>query len=471
VREQKLYIGGEWISGSRTEQVHDRWSSEPVGIVHVATAEHARAAVSAASAALATGISIPERARILEAVSAQIASRAEEFARSITAETGKPITASRGEVLRSIGTFRLAAEEARRLPSETVPMDSTELGAGMIGFTIAQPRGIVAAITPFNFPLNLVAHKVGPAIAAGCAVLLKPSDKARLTAGLLVEAFEAAGTPPGFLNLVTGAPSEVVSPWQEDDRVAVVTFTGSSKVGWQLKATSPQKIHILELGSNTAMVVAGDADVDRAARDTVTAALSNSGQACVSLQRVYVFEGVADAYVEAVASKFREVSSGDPNLPETLVGPLVSDAELSRITSWLDEAVSGGARILVGGVVDGTVLAPTLVVDTQEHDRIVCEEVFGPVVTVVRVTGLDDAIQRVNDSRYGLNTSIYTKDLAMSLRFAREAEAGSVLVNVLPSFRADFMPYGGVKDSGQGREGVKYAIAELVEQKLVILSA
>ncbi|MGO1266214.1 MAG: aldehyde dehydrogenase family protein, partial [Microbacterium gubbeenense] len=360
--------------------------------------------------------------------------------------------------------------EAKRLPGEVVPMDAASVGDGMVGFTIPQPRGIVAAITPFNFPVNLVAHKIGPAIAAGCPVLLKPSDRTKVTAGLLTEAFIAAGLQPGFLNLVTGRPRDVVDPWQDDVRVAVITFTGSSRVGWELKRASPEKMHILELGSNTAMVVAADADLERAADATVSAALANSGQACVSLQRVYVESAAAERFLERVERKFEDVSTGDPNLPATVVGPLVADAEVERISSWIAQARAGGARVIVGGTVSGAVLAPTLIADVDAADKIVCEEVFGPVVSVVTVPDIDAAIAAVNDSKYGLNTSIFTSNLETSLRYARRAESGSVLVNVPPSFRADHMPYGGVKSSGQGREGVKYAVAELVEQKLVILN-
>lgn len=471
MREQKLYIDGIWVGTDIVDEIRDRWSGEVVGKVHRAGAKDAIAAVDAAHAALRRGFPVPQRATVLARTADYIAAHAEEFAQTIRAEIGKPITSARGEVARAVGTLQFAAEEARRLPSETVALDATEAGAGLIGFTLAQPRGIVAAITPFNFPLNLVAHKIGPAIAAGCPVVLKPSDRARLTAGLLVDAFIAAGVPAGQLNLVTGSPGDVVDSWQKDDRVAVVTFTGSSRVGWSLKSASPRKLHVLELGSNTAMVVAGDADIERAAQDTVTASLTNSGQACVSLQRVYVERAVADNYLESVKTKFESVSVGDPSLDETLVGPLVADTEVVRIDAWLKEAVARGARIIVGGEPQGSVLPPTLVAGVRADDRLIQEEVFGPVVAVTVVESLEEAIDLVNDSLYGLNTSIYTASLSGALTYARLAVAGSVLVNVPPSFRADHMPYGGVKNSGQGREGVKYAVAEMTEQKLVILSA
>lgn len=471
MREQKLFIGGAWVDTDTIQEVHDRWTGELIGTVHRASRHHAIQAVDAAAVALKCGFPVPQRAAVLAATAQYLTDHAEEFAQSITAEIGKPITASRTEVARAASTLQFAAEEARRLPSETVPLDATEAGGGLIGFTIAQPKGIVAAITPFNFPLNLVVHKIGPAIAAGCPVVFKPSDRTQLTAGLLIEAFVASGMPPGQLNLLTGTPADVVVPWQLDDRVAVVTFTGSPKVGWALKAASPRKLHILELGSNTAMVVAADADLERAARDTVTAALTNSGQACVSLQRVYVDSSVSERYLERVKMLFQAVPVGDPRLDGTLVGPLISDAEVARLDSWIAEAVATGARVVVGGEPQGSVLPPTLIADVRPEDRVVCEEVFGPVVTVTMVANLDEAINHVNNSLYGLNTSIYTASIANALDYARRAESGSVLVNVPPSFRADHMPYGGVKDSGQGREGVKYAVAEMTEQKLIILCA
>ncbi len=471
MREQKLFIDGGWIETNVVDEVNDRWTGELIGTVHRAGPEHAVRAVDAAAAALRRGFPIPQRAAVLARTAEHISEHAEEFAQSIRAETGKPITAARSEVARAVGTLQFASEEARRLPSETVPLDSTESGAGLMAFTIAQPRGIVAAITPFNFPLNLVVHKIGPAIAAGCPVVLKPSDRARLTAGLLVEAFAAAGIPPGHLNLVTGPPGEIVNEWQKDDRVAVVTFTGSSAIGWSLKAASPRKTHVLELGSNTAMVVMADADLERAAQDTVTAGLSHSGQACVSLQRVYVDRAIMEPYLAAVAGRFATVVCGDPRLDETLVGPLIADSEVARIDSWLREAVASGARIVIGGEPQGSIMPPTLITDVAPQERVVCEEIFGPVVVVSVVDSLDEAIDKVNDSMYGLNTSIYTSSIASALEYSRKAEAGTVLVNVAPSYRADHMPYGGVKDSGQGREGVKYAVAEMTEQKLIVLSS
>jgi len=470
-RDQLLYIEGVWVPGVSTRTVTDRWTGEAIGTVAVGDSRHARAAVDAAERAMRQRLGVPVRSRILAAVAAAVGARAEEFAAAITAETGKPITAARGEVGRAVETLTWAAEETKRLPGETVALDAVEAGANTLALTVAEPRGIAAAITPFNFPLNLVLHKVAPALAAGCAVVLKPSDKSVLVAGLLVDAFDRAGLPAGWLNLVTGTPPEVVDTWLDDPRVQILSFTGSSAVGWGIKARSPQKLHVLELGSNTAMVVADDADVERASADAITAALSNSGQACVSLQRIYVTRGVADRFLSRLAEKMATVPFGDPRADDTMVGPLITPRETERLTAWIASAVRDGARVVTGGdCVDG-VLQPTLLTDVRPSDALVCEEAFGPVLSVLVVDDVEEAVAGVNSSNYALNTSIYTSDIGSAMSYASRAEAGSVLVNMPPSFRADHMPYGGVKGSGQGTEGVKYAIDELLHHKLVVLKA
>jgi len=469
-REQLLLIDGAWVPGEGARDVADRWTGERIGSVAVASPAQATEAVDAAERALRAGFPTHARSGVLSRAAALVEERLEAFAECITAETGKPITAARTEAGRAATTLRFAAEESRRLPAEAVPLDALESGAGTLALTIAEPVGVVAAITPFNFPLNLVAHKIAPALAAGCPVVLKPAERTSLTAGLLAEVLLESGLPAGFLNVVTGEPIGIVRAWQDDPRVEVVTFTGSSRIGWMLKASSPRKTHILELGSNTAMIVAADADLDRAADAAATAALANSGQACISLQRLYVDASVADALTERIAARFRDAPTGDPRDPATVVGPLVDDVAVARVVDWVREAAEAGARIVTGGAAEGSVVLPTLVRDAPASARVVCEEVFGPVLTVVSVSDLDEAIRLANTSRYGLNTAIFTRDLTTALRYAREGQAGSVLVNIPPSFRAEHMPYGGVKESGQGREGVRYAVAEFTHQKLVALA-
>ncbi|MEU8633113.1 aldehyde dehydrogenase family protein [Amycolatopsis sp. NPDC048633] len=471
MREQALYIDGEWFTRPATADVRDPWDGSLAGTYAIGDADDATAAVTAARRALAEGLPPHRRAEILAAAADGVARRAEEFAGMLRAEAGKPITAARQEVQRAVTTLRLSAEEARRLPGEAVQMDAYPAGDGMLAFTVAEPLGVVAAITPFNFPLNLVAHKIGPALAAGCPVVLKPSERTPLTAGLLVEVLTEAGLPAGWLNLVTGDPGVIVPAWQHDERVAVISFTGSAAVGWQIKAGSPRKQHILELGSNTAMVIDSGADLGRAVAAAVASGYGFSGQACVSLQRLYVHESVVDEVLTRLAAAVQDLAVGDPGDEDTVVGPLISPEAKERVTAWVRGAVRDGARVVAGGGERSGVLEPTVVTDVPEGADLLCAEVFGPVVTVVPVKSVADGIAAANDSRFGLNAAIFTDDLANALAFSRRTEAGSVLVNVPPAFRADHMPYHGVKESGHGREGVKYAVESLVSPKLVILAA
>ncbi len=470
MREQNLFINGEWVPGADTFEVHDPFDQTLVGTVAVASPEQAAEAVTAAKNAMLTGWAPAKRADLMLTTSRLVAERSEDFAELLRSEAGKPIAAARVEVSRAVSTLRIAAEEARRLPAEAVQFDEISPGVTPVGFTIPQPFGVVAAITPFNFPLNLVLHKVAPALAAGCAVVLKPSERTPLTAGLLAETMAEAGLPAGWLNIVTGRPESIVPIWNEHPDVAVITFTGSAEVGWKLKAASPRKRHVLELGSNTAMVVAADADLRRAVDAVVTGGYTFSGQACVSVQRIYVEEPVAEEFTTLLAAAVEQLPVGDTKDPATVVGPVISDQARDRLESWIAEAVDGGARVATGGTLEGTCLRPTVLADVPASARVVCEEVFGPVVSIRSVGSVAEGIEEVNSARYGLNTAIFTSDLGSALQFAREAEAGSVLVNITPAFRADHMPYGGVKDSGQGREGVKYAIAELLDQRLVVLA-
>lgn len=471
MHSQQLFIDGQWVDGIDEFEVHDPYDGKLVARVAIASPEQAAYAVDAARRAMSTGWPAADRAELLLAASRRVMERAEEFAEQLRAEAGKPITAARGEVARAATTLRIAAEEARRLPSETVQFDELSPGVTPIGFTIPQPYGVVAAITPFNFPLNLVLHKVAPALAAGCAVVLKPSERTPLSAGLLAETLVEVGLPAGWLNVVTGRPAEIVPAWNSHPDVAVVTFTGSAEVGWQLKADSPRKRHVLELGSNTAMVVAADAELDRAVDAVVTGGYTFSGQACVSVQRVYVAEAVAEEFTGRLAEVVAKLPVGDTRDPATVVGPVVSQQARDRVVAWIEEAVAGGARLVTGGTLEGNCLRPTVLADVPADARVVCEEVFGPVVSIRTVSTVEEGITEVNSARYGLNTALFTNDLSAALTFATSAEAGSVLINITPSFRADHMPYGGVKDSGQGREGVKYAIAELLDQRLVVLNA
>lgn len=432
-------------------------------------AEAARA-VDRAQAAFQRGLPADVRSRVLARTVDLLEEAAEEIALLIRREVGKPATAAATEVARAVTTTRYASEEARRLPGERVPLEATAAGAGVLAVTVPEPRGVVAAVTPFNFPVNLVMHKVAPALAAGCPVVLKPSEKAPLCSYRIAELLAEAGLPDGWLELVHGPPEPIVDTWLADDRVAVLTFTGSAAVGWDLKARSPRKVHILELGSTSAMYVSRDADLELARRDALQAGFGYSGQACISLQRLYLDDAIAEGFLAALAEDVAALPAGDPADPAVVVGPLVTQAAADRVGSWIDEARGRGATVLAGGERDGSLVSPTLVLGARPDDKLMSEEVFGPVISAARVTGPDEAIERINDSRFGLNTSIYTRDIGAAMRFAGQVRSGTVLVNMPPSFRADHMPYGGVGDSGQGREGVRYTIAEMVEMKLVLLS-
>lgn len=470
MRNQDLLIDGLWLAGLDTFDVTDPFDGEVIGTAAVATPDHAKQAVDAARRAMGHPLSAVRRSEILARTAAIVTERREEFADQIRAEAGKPITAALAEVQRAITTLSVAAEEARRLPSETVQFDDTPDGRTVYGFTVPMPVGVVAAITPFNYPLNLVCHKVAPALAAGCAVVLKPSERTPLSSGLLAAAFIEAGLPAGWFNVVTGNPAEIVGVWSDHPDVAVVTFTGSAQLGWKLREASPRKQHILELGSNTSLIVDETADLARAVQAVVTGGFAFAGQACISVQRVYVHEAVKAEFVDRLVAAVSALPFGDPRDPNTVVGPLVSPEAAARVSSWVDQAVVDGATIGCGGAASGSVLEPTVLVDVPATSTVMCMELFGPVVSVRGITSVAEGVREVNDSPYGLNTAIYTSNIPAALAFVRGAEAGSVMINIGPTFRADHMPYAGVKESGLGREGVKYVIEELTDSRLVILA-
>ena len=464
-----LYINGEFEVVTRPVKCVNRWTGRDIGSYQRGGHEDAVRAVDAATTALGRPLSPSVRASIIDTVTQSLRAQQAPFAELITAEMGKPISASRAEVVRAIDTLTFSAEEAKRLTGEIVPLDATESGRDTMALTVFEPRGVVAAITPFNFPLNLLLHKVAPALAAGCPVVLKPSERTPLIAGEIVRLFHEAGLPAGWLNLVTGRPQEIVGAWQSDPRVSVVTFTGSSPVGNSLREKAPEKHHVLELGSNTAMVVSSRADIKRAATSATTAGFANSGQACVSLQRIYVVADVAEEFIRFLVENVKAIEAGDPYKDNTTVGPLASDAEVERLVLWIQEAVASGATVLTGGKSHGKYLEPTVLVEASELSKVMCQEVFGPVLSINIVDDLDEAIRRVNASDFGLNAGLFSDSLEEAMNFARKVDVGTVLVNMPPSYRADNMPYGGVKNSGTGREGVKYAMRDYAREKLVVL--
>jgi acyl-CoA reductase-like NAD-dependent aldehyde dehydrogenase len=464
--ERPLFIGGDWVETGDWLDVRSPYSGEIVGRVAKGGAAETRRAIDAAEAAMQEPLPGHRRAEILVKVVAGIARRHEEAARQICAEAGKPLKAARVEASRAMSTYTFAAVEARKLAGEMVPMDAAQAGEGKLAFTLRQPIGVVGAISPFNFPLNLVAHKLAPALAAGCAVVLKPASQTPLSALLLAELSEAAGLPPGWINVVVGSAAEIGDVLIGDDRVRAITFTGSGAVGWKLKERAPKKRVNLELGNATPVIVAADADLEAAAEKIAANAFSFAGQSCISIQRVYVEQAAYDDLLERLLPRVDALKVGDPADEETDVGPVIDDAARERILEWIRES---GGEVLTGGDVEGDLIRPTVIAHPRPHAKVSCEEVFGPVCTVTAVGSLDEAAELANGTRYGLQAGVFTTRIDAALRLAQALEFGGVTINEAPTFRTDQMPYGGVKDSGNTREGPRYAVRELTEERLVVI--
>jgi acyl-CoA reductase-like NAD-dependent aldehyde dehydrogenase len=467
--ERRLLIDGAWVETGDWLEVRSPYDGSLVGRVAKGGQVEARRAVDAAARAMAEPLPAHERAAILDRTARHVEERGEEIARTICAEAGKPMKAARIEAARALSTFTMAAVEARKLAGEVVPMDASPAGEGKVALTLRLPIGVVGAISPFNFPFNLVAHKVAPALAAGCAVVLKPASQTPLSALLLAELEEEAGLPAGWLNVVIGPAGEIGDVLVEDERVALITFTGSAGVGWKLRERAPRKRVNLELGNATPVIVAADADLDDVATRLATHAFSFAGQSCISVQRIYVERPAYDAFLERFLPRVDALVVGDPGDDTTDVGPLISKDDRDRVLEWVEEARSRGARILAGGDLDGELLRPTVVADAPPDAKVSCEEVFGPLCTVTPYDALDEAIALANGTRYGLQAGIFTRDAKSALHAARALAFGGVTVNEAPTFRADQMPYGGVKDSGNTREGPAYAVREMTEERLVVL--
>ena len=469
VPERRLLIDGEWVDTGEWVDVKSPYSGEPVGRVAKAGADDARRAIDAAETAMREPLPAHKRAEILVRVAGYLGKRHDEVARTISDEAGKPMKAARVEARRAMSTYTFAAVEARKLAGEVVPMDASQAGEGKLAFTLRPPIGVVGAISPFNFPLNLVAHKLAPALAAGCAVVLKPASQTPFSALLLAELETEAGLPPGWVNVLVGPASEIGDVLVEDERVKAITFTGSGPVGWKIAERAPRKRVNLELGNATPVIVTADADIELAAKAMAANAFSFAGQSCISVQRIYVEAPAYDHFVELFVPRVDELKLGDPADEETDVGPVIDEDARERILSWIEEARAGGARVLTGGDTDGELIRPTVLADAAPELQVSCEEVFGPVCTVNSVGSVDEAIELANGTRYGLQAGIFTADIKTALRAAQELEFGGVTINEAPTFRADQMPYGGVKDSGNTREGPAYAVRALTEERLVVI--
>jgi glyceraldehyde-3-phosphate dehydrogenase (NADP+) len=450
--------------------VRSPWDGREAGRVPDADAQAMEAAIAGAALAAPIVAAMPRhvRQRILRRTATLLHEQREQLARLMVAESGKPLQFARIEVDRAISTFSLAADEVTRPVGEVLPLDVTSAGEGYTALTTRRAIGIVAAIAPFNFPLNLVAHKLAPAIAVGNPVVLKAPPQAPLSAHELVRIIHEAGWPERALT-VLHAPVAVAQALATDDRIAMLSFTGSSAVGWHLKSIAGRKRVALELGGNAAAIVCGDADLDWAARRCALGAFAQAGQVCIKVQRIYAVASVYDAFVERLVLHIDALHVGDPNDETTVVGPVIDEGNALRIQTWIDDAVAAGARVLRGGERRGTLLPPTLLTDTAPEMRVECEEVFGPVATISRVASLDEAIERTNSTRYGLQAGVFTNDVRSIGQAFEALQVGGVIVNDYPTLRIDNFPYGGIKDSGFGREGVRYAMDEMSELKVLVV--
>ncbi len=464
--DRALLIDGERVETGEWTEVRSPFSGELVGRVAKGGAAEARRALDAAARAFENPLPAHERARILDATASLLAERAEEAARIISSEAGKPIKTARVEAQRAVSTYTFAAVEARKLTGETVPMDASSAGAGKLAFTLRLPIGIVGAISPFNFPLNLVAHKIAPALAAGCPVVLKPASTTPFSALFLAELEQEAGLPPGWLNVIAGSASPIGDALVDDERVKLITFTGSGGVGWGIAERAHKKRVKLELGNATPAIVCADAPAGTAAKLAANA-FSFAGQSCISVQRIFVLGDAWDGFVSEFVPAVESLVVGDPADDDTDVGPVISDGDRDRILEWVRE--SKGELLTGGETNDQGVIRPTVIAGPAPDDKVQCEEIFGPVVTLTKVTTVDEAIDLANATRYGLQAAIFSSNIATCLDAAQRLEFGGVTVNEAPTFRADQMPYGGVKASGNTKEGPAWTVREMTEERLVVI--
>ena len=471
IRSFGFFLNGNWNTHGREAVVTSPYDHSVLAVISEAGSDDVEVAIESAVQAFAVTrkMTSQQRADVLHKIVEGITARREEFARTICQEAGKPIKTARVEVERAIYTFQVAAEESTRIYGEYIPLDTLESAAGRWGLVRRFPLGPIFGITPFNFPLNLVAHKVAPAIAAGCPIILKPAPQTPISSFLLAEVVQEAGWPEGAL-AVMPLSNDDAAILVADDRIKLLTFTGSAAVGWQLKSRAGKKRVTLELGGNAGVIVHSDADVQYAAQRCVAGGFSYGGQTCISVQRILAHEAVFQKFTEQLLNGVRKLKSGDPMLETTDVPPLIREQDAVRVVEWIDEAVQSGAKLLCGGKRKGALVEPTVLTDTTPNMRVNCAEIFGPVVTVESYETFDEALSSVNNSVYGLQAGIMTHDARLIQTAFEELEVGSVIVGDVPTFRVDQMPYGGVKDSGLGREGLRYAIEDMTERKLLVMA-
>jgi acyl-CoA reductase-like NAD-dependent aldehyde dehydrogenase len=466
-----FFVDGRWREDGDVVEIHAPYDKSLIARVVQGRREHAEAAIAASVKAFGTTRRLPafERQRVLRQIAAFMTQRKEEFARTLAQEAGKPIKAARTEVERGIFTFNVAAEESTRIYGEYLPLDWQESTAGRWGIVRRFPLGPIAGITPFNFPVNLVAHKVAPAIAAGCSMVLKPAPQTPLCSLLLAECVQQAGWPDGGLNVLP-LSNEDASLLVTDDRIKLISFTGSAPVGWDIKRRAGKKKVVLELGGNAPVIVHSDADLEYAAERCVTGGFGYAGQTCISVQRILVEHSVYGRFTALFVDAVKKLKTGDPLDESTDVGPLIRNSDAVRTTAWIEDAVNAGARLLCGGRRKGQIVEPTVLTGTKPDMKVNCQEVFGPVVTVEPYKDFDQALRQANNSAYGMQAGVFTRDAKLLFQAYEELEVGGVIAGDVPSFRIDQMPYGGVKDSGLGREGLRYAIEEMTEPKLMVMN-
>ena len=467
----RMFVGGEWKETPNVIKVMNPFDQSVVDTVPAADSGDVDEALAGAVEGAKIMAKMPayDRARILRKTADLMLERSEDFARTISSEEGKILAEARFEATRAAEIMQLSAEEAKRLTGEVLPLDAAPGGAGRLGFTLRVPCGVVVAITPFNFPLHLVCHKVGPALAAGNAVVVKPASDTPLSALKLVEVLLEAGVPPQAVTCLTGSGGKVGDALCGDKRVRKITFTGSYEVGDHICRVAGMKKVTMELGSNSPLIIMHDADLDKVAAATVMTGFANAGQVCISAQRILTERQVYDEFLDRLKSGVEAISTGDQLQEGTGMGPMVRESDAIRVSDWIQEAVSGGARLITGGERDGAVVEPAVLADVDPDMRISRDELFGPAVAVSPFDDMDKAIELANDTRYGLSSGIFTQDIDRALRFASEVETGNVHINWGPQWRADLMPYGGLKDSGMGKEGPKYAVEEMTELKMVVV--
>ena len=467
----QIFFAGQWHDRDAKIEVRHPYDGRLVDIVPQATAADAERAVAAAveGAAVMRKLTGYERFQILRRAADAMFARQQELGRLISLEEGKTLAEGVYEAGRAAETMELSAEEAKRLAGEVLPLDGAPGAAGKLGITLRIPCGVVVAITPFNFPLNLVCHKVGPALAAGNAVIVKPASDTPLSALKLVEILLQAGLPPFAIACLTGSGSQLGQALCTDARVRKISFTGSVQVGKQICAVAGLKRVTMELGSNSPLIVLPDADLTKVAGAVLASGYGNAGQVCISTQRVIALDTVYRELLDVLAPQVKSLKAGDPLAEGTRMGPMIRERDAVRVQQWIEQAVAGGAKLVAGGSRQGTLVEPALLADVRPEMRMSCDELFGPAVGVTAAATIDEAITMANDSRYGLSAGIFTQDIDAALAFARRVDAGNLHINWGPAWRADLMPYGGLKESGLGKEGPKYAIAEMTEVKTVVI--